>query len=219
MCGRYTLICIDDLGRRFRIYDPTLGYRSKFNVAPGSFMPVIINRGRNEVTMMQWGLPGTPAGSALIINARAETLAEKPAFCDLIKDRRCLIPATGFYEWKKEGTRSVPFYIRLKKNSLFAFAGLYNGWRDASGILHHAYAIVTTSPNDLVKPLHDRMPVILRPEDEERWIAGPEPSLSGLQEILAPFSPDEMAAYPVSSRVNKTDVDDERLIEPVPQLA
>jgi len=89
--------------------------------------------------------------------------------------RRCLISATGFYEWKKEGNRRVPFYFRLKENSLFAFTGLYDRWRDASGALHYAYTSVTINPNDLVKSFHDRMPVILRPDEEERWIAGPEP--------------------------------------------
>lgn len=218
MCGRYTLICIDDLGRRFRIYDPSLGNRSKFNVTPGDFMPVIVNHGRTEATGMKWGLPIDPERSLPVINARAETLIEKPAFCDLLKNQRCLIPATGFYEWKNEGSRRIPFYFRMKKKSLFAFAGLYDSWRDASGTLNHAYTIITTSSSDPVKPVHERMPVILRPEDEERWIAGPRPTSRELHEILAPVLPDEMEVYPVSSLVNKTGIDDKRLIEPVPQL-
>lgn len=222
MCGRYSLICIDDLGKRFRIYDPTLGIRSHFNIAPSQMMPVIVQHGHVEMVMMQWGLiPGRAkdAGKSMHpINARAETLAEKPMFCGLLKDKRCLVPASGFFEWKNEGTRKIPYYIHLKESSLFAIAGLYDVWYDAWNEAHLTYTIITTDANELVAPLHDRMPVILRQEDENRWLAGDAPDPDERKKILRPYPPGEMDAYPVSSRVNSPDVDDEQLIRPLVTL-
>jgi len=222
MCGRYSLIFIDDLGKRFRIYDPTLGIRSHFNIAPSQIMPVIVQRERVEMVMMQWGLiPNRvkdPKKSMHPVNARAETLTEKPMFSDLLKDKRCLVPASGFYEWKKDGTRKIPFYIHLRESSLFAIAGLYDVWYDAGTVAHPTYTIITTDANDLVAPLHDRMPAILKPEDEKRWLAGGAPLSDEMKKMLRPYPAGEMEAYPVSSRVNSPDVDDERLIQPLPTL-
>jgi len=117
MCGRYSLVFIDDLGNRFRVFNPMIGSRSRFNIAPGSEMPVIIHREKNELVMMKWGL--VPLWTQDIhtakrpINARAETLSEKPSFKELLKNQRCLVPASGFFEWKKEGSKKIPFYIHL----------------------------------------------------------------------------------------------------------
>ena len=222
MCGRYSLICIDDLGKRFRIYDPTLGIRSHFNIAPSQMMPVIVQHEHVEMVMMQWGLiPNRVKDSKKSmhpINARGETLAEKPLFCGLLKDKRCLVPASGFYEWKKEGTRKIPYYIHLKESSLFAIAGLYDVWYDACNEAHLTYTIITTDANELVAPLHDRMPVILKQEDENRWLTGDAPTPDEMKKILRPYPPGEMDAYPVSSRVNSPDVDDEQLIRPLATL-
>ena len=222
MCGRYSLICIDDLGNRFRVFEPTLGCRSRFNVAPSQEMPVILHRGRTEMIMMQWGLIASttkdPGTSVRPINARAESLAERTLFRTLLKDRRCLIPASGFYEWKKEGNRKTPFYIHLKEEALFAFAGLYDIWLDASGAQHPSFTIITTNANELVSPLHDRMPVILKRGDEERWLAAELPARDALSTILVPYPARMMETYPVASRVNSTDVDDEDLIRPLPTL-
>ena len=222
MCGRYSLICIDDLGRRFRIFDPMLGIRSHFNIAPSQVMPVIVQRENVEMVMMQWGLiPNRvkdPNKSMHPVNAKAETLAEKPMFCGLLKDRRCLVPASGFYEWKKEGTRKIPYYIHLNNSPLFAIAGLYDVWHDAGNAVHLTYTIVTTGANELVAPLHDRMPAILKREDEDRWLAGDAPASDEMKRILQSYPAGEMDAYPVSSRVNSTDADDERLIQPLTML-
>jgi putative SOS response-associated peptidase YedK len=222
MCGRYSLICIDDLGRRFRIFDPMLGIRSHFNIAPSQVMPVIVQRENVEMVMMQWGLiPNRvkdPNKSMHPVNAKAETLAEKPMFCGLLKDRRCLVPASGFYEWKKEGTRKIPYYIHLNNSPIFAIAGLYDVWHDAGNAAHLTYTIVTTGANELVAPLHDRMPAILKREDEDRWLAGDAPTSDEMKRILQSYPAGEMDAYPVSSRVNSTDVDDERLIQPLATL-
>ena len=132
MCGRYSLVFIDDLGNRFRVFNPMIGSRSRFNIAPGNEMPVIIHEEKNELVMMKWGL--VPHWTQDIttaqrpINARAETLSEKPSFKELLQNRRCLVPASGFFEWKKEGKKKIPFYIHLPKTPLFAFAGLYDQW-------------------------------------------------------------------------------------------
>jgi putative SOS response-associated peptidase YedK len=222
MCGRYSLICIDDLGKRFRIFDPTLGIRSRFNIAPSQFVPVIVQHEKTELVMMQWGLIPNwvkdPQKTTRPINAKAETLAEKPMFCSLLKNRRCLVPASGFYEWKKEGTRKIPYYIHLKDSPLFAIAGLYDVWYDACKEAHLTYTIITTDANELVVPLHDRMPVILMREDENRWLAGDTPAPDEMKLILRPYPAGEMEAYAVSPRVNSPDPDDERLIQPLETL-
>jgi putative SOS response-associated peptidase YedK len=223
MCGRYSLIFIDDLGKRFRIFDPTLGIRSHFNIAPSQMMPVIVHQhGKAGMVMMQWGLipqmAKEPERSLHPINAKAETLSEKPLFRGLLQNRRCLVPASGFYEWKKEGTRKIPFYIRLKDTPLFAFAGLYDVWYDANSLAHPSYTLVTTQANELVAPLHDRMPVILKRVDEERWLTGDAPAPDEMKKILGPYPAGEMEAYPVSSRVNSPDADDDRLIQPLKTL-
>jgi len=222
MCGRYSLICIDELGNRFRIYDPTLGCKSHFNIAPSQTMPVIVQHEHIEMVMMQWGLFSHGVkdlkGSVRPINARAETLAEKPMFHNLLKNKRCLIPASGFYEWKKEGTKKIPFYIHLKEEPLFAFAGLYDVWHDVSGETHLTYTIITTEANDLVAHIHNRMPVILKQENEDRWLSGDAPTPGEMREILAPYPSEKMAMYPVSSRLNSPTVDDSGLILPLETL-
>ena len=222
MCGRYSLICIDDLGKRFRVFIPTLGIRSHFNIAPSQIMPVIVHNERNEMVMMQWGLIPNwvkdPKKSMHPINAKAETLAEKPLFCGLLKNRRCLVPASGFFEWKKNGTRKIPYYIRLKDTSLFAIAGLYDVWYDAWNEAHPTYTIITTDANNLISPLHDRMPAILKQEDEDCWLTGNAQTSEEITRVLCPYPDCEMEAYPVSSRVNSPDADDENLIQPVKTL-
>ena len=223
MCGRYSLICIDDLGRRFRVYDPTLGCRSRFNVAPGDTMPVVIQRERIGMVMMQWGLiphgtTDTP-GANHPINARSETLGQKPMFRSLLEKNRCLVPASGFYEWKNDGVRKVPYYIRLNSARVFAFAGLCDVWHDSSGIAHPTYTIITTCANDLIAPIHSRMPVVLKQEDEPLWLSGTYAALEERENLLCPYPSGEMEAYVVSPRVNKADAaDDQRLIEPVKGL-
>lgn len=223
MCGRYSLIFIDDLGKRFRIFDPMLGIRSHFNVAPSQMMPVIVHHhGQAGMVMMQWGLiprmTRDPKISVHPINAKGETLTERPMFRNLLQTQRCLVPASGFYEWKREGTRKIPFYIHLKDAPLFAIAGLYDVWYDANTTAHPTYTIVTTAANELVAPLHDRMPVILKRGDEDRWLTGDAPAPDEMKKILGPYPADEMEAYPVSSRVNNTDADDERLIQSLKTL-
>ncbi|MDO9325342.1 MAG: SOS response-associated peptidase [Methanoregula sp.] len=223
MCGRYSLICIDDLGNRFRIFNPMLGARSKFNIAPGTRQPVIVQgTGGRELVQMQWGLVSrgtkTLTGTHPIINARAESLLEKSLFASLVKTKRCLVPASGFFEWKHEGTRKQPFYLHLTDQPLFAFAGLYDVWHDPAGAIIVTYTIITTGPNALVTPIHNRMPVILSPDYEEQWLAGSQPDVGLLREMLAPYPAEQMAMHPVSPLVNTPSADDERVIRPVVSL-
>lgn len=219
MCGRYSLICTDDLGNRFRIYLSTLGCRSRFNVAPSQTMPVVVQHEHTEMVMMEWGLvphwAKDPKRSHRPINARAETLAEKPMFRGLLKHNRCLIPASGFYEWRQDGSRKQPYYLHLKDVPLFAFAGLYEIWHDAGGAAFPTYTIITTEANELVNPIHNRMPVILKPEDEVRWLALEPPASDEIQALLTPYSAEAMDAHPISSRVNSPSEDDEQLILPL----
>jgi putative SOS response-associated peptidase YedK len=219
MCGRYSLICIDDLGNRFRVFDPMMGARSRFNVAPGDEMPVIVRGEKNGIVRMRWGL--VPHWTKDIrearkpINARAESLLEKPMFRPLLKTGRCLVPASGFYEWKKEWGRKVPFYFHLPASPLFAFAGLYDSWQNPGGTTLTTYTIITCESNTLLKEVHSRMPVILCREDEERWLS-PEPvSPHELNRILSPYPAAAMEKVPVSDLVNNPSLDDERLVQPL----
>ena len=151
-------------------------------------------------------------------NAKAETLAEKPMFRSLLKNKRCLVPASGFYEWKKEGTRKIPYYIHLKDSPVFAFAGLYDVWYDAFNEAHPTYTVIITDANELVAPLHNRMPVILKRDDESRWLSGETPTSDEMKKILGPYPSGEIDAYPVSLRVNSPADDDEQLIRPLVTL-
>jgi putative SOS response-associated peptidase YedK len=222
MCGRYSLACIDDLCGRFRVIDPMIGFRSHFNIAPGSTNPAIVVHERAEAVMMQWGL--VPHWTRDIkearrpINARAEGLAEKPMFRDLLRTKRCIVPASGFFEWKPEGGRKVPFYFHVRDDPVFAFAGLYDIWSNPAGSTLTTYTIITTAANSLMAPIHDRMPVILRQDDEMRWLSRDVLISEDMHRILAPYPPEGMEAYPVSERVNSPVVDDKGVIERVQEL-
>jgi putative SOS response-associated peptidase YedK len=153
-----------------------------------------------------------------VINARAETLLSRPSFRGAVQDRRCLVPASGFYEWKREGPRKVPFYIRLTGSPLFTFAGLYGTLRDPSGGEHATFAIITTEPNRLVAGLHDRMPAILPRKREETWLRPGPVGPADLESLLAPYPAGEMEAFPVSGKVNDPANEGPDLIRPLPGL-
>jgi putative SOS response-associated peptidase YedK len=222
MCGRYSLACIDDLCGRFRVIDPMIGFRSHFNIAPGSTNPVIVVHERAEAVMMQWGLVPHWAKDITAthrpFNARAEGLAEKSMFRDLLRTKRCIVPASGFFEWKQEGGRKVPFYFHVRDDPVFAFAGLYDVWSNPAGTTLTTCTIITTTPNELMAPIHNRMPVILRQDDEMRWLSRDVLPADEVKRILAPYPAELMEAYPVSERVNRTDADDEGVIAPVKGL-
>lgn len=214
MCGRYTLTTPGD------VLAPALGLESvptltpRWNIAPSQ--PVAIVRaggaGRRELAVVRWGLiPHWAKEAALgerMINARAETLAEKPAFRDSFRRRRCLIPADGFYEWQKSAAGKQPFLIRLRAATPFAFAGLWSSWRDPQGgTALDSCAIVTTTPNELTAPIHDRMPVILPPAAFATWL-DPDATATASAALLVPYPANEMAALAVSKRVNSPAHDD-----------
>jgi putative SOS response-associated peptidase YedK len=217
MCGRYSLVCIDDLGQRFRVHIPTFGLRSRFNIAPGTDVPVIVAGGTDRrCVSARWGLVPSwakdPAIGRRLINARAETLTAKPAFGRLVARKRCLIPASGFYEWTPVGQGRIPYYIRMQDDCLFAFAGLYDDWHDPAGQTVTTCVIITTEPNEVVRPIHTRMPAILREGDEEHWLAAHPLPAAEIARMLAPYPADGMEAYPVSTAVNSPASEGEGLI-------
>ncbi len=227
MCGRYSLQTEAHLlAEHFQLPKiPSLTPR--FNIAPSQ--PVAIVRvppapdmqqadGR-ELTLARWGLiPGwakDSASGAQPIIAKAETAAEKPMFRDAFRRRRCLIPADGFYEWRREDMRKQPVYICMKDRAPFAFAGLWEHWENQDGQAIESCTILTTEPNDLLKPIHNRMPVILDPKDYDLWLDPDVRDAGKLRRLLGPYPPEDMAAYPVSLRVNNPRNDDPACIEPL----
>src|SRR5687768_8735432 len=216
MCGRYELQEIEGLGARFRATSVRLDLSPRYNVAPGQVMPVVVNKaGENSLEMMKWGLVPSWAKDARIgnkmINARAETILEKPSFRKPLQSKRCLVPVSGFYEWHDTGQGKIPYHIYLKDEPVFALAGLYDIWLDPDGQELDTYTIVTTSANSFMERLHNRMPVILPQDREDMWL-DPATPLSGLVTLLSPFEPRKMAAAPASQRVNSVRNDDAGLL-------
>jgi putative SOS response-associated peptidase YedK len=204
MCGRFSFVFEDALIlERFGIRVSTAIYKARYNCSPTQSLAVIADNAPGSLQLFRWGLvpswaKDTSIGSKLI-NARAETITEKPSFKNAFRNRRCLVPATGFFEWKRTGG-VTPYNIGMKNGDVFCFAGLWDKWVSGEGEIIHSFTIVTTSPNELMAQIHDRMPVILHRDDEQRWISQtPE---SSLVELLKPFPAGLMDAWPVSNLVN-----------------
>ena len=205
MCGRYSLVPTESIAARFDVQQVQLPLAPRYNVAPSQAMPVVVRNSPNRLVEMQWGLIPSwskePRAQFSTINARAETITKSPVFRGPFKSQRCLVPASGFYEWQRTDQGKQPFCIQLRDGELFAFAGLYDVWHDADGNELYSYTVITTAPNDLVAPIHNRMPVILHQEDEDAWLdkaSDPAQLLS----LLKAYPADAMAAYPVSRAVN-----------------
>ena len=205
MCGRYAIVQADKVGERFEATDAQLPLLPRYNVAPSQANPVVVRNSPNRVVLMQWGLVPAwskePRTQFSTINARAETVATSAVFRGPFKSRRCLVPASAFYEWRKTSEGKQPYCIRLRGGELFAFAGLYDIWRDGDGNELQSYTIITTAANELVAPLHNRMPVILHRDDEGAWLdksTDPE----RLKALLAPFPAEAMETFPVSRALN-----------------
>ena len=221
MCGRYTLTpephelqLLLDLGPFTHIVQP------RYNIAPTQPVPIVKDPNTRAVELYRWGLvpfwaKDLDIGSRLI-NARAETAAQKPAFRAAFKYRRCLILADGFYEWKKEqqSNAKTPYLFKLKDDAPFTFAGLYEHWEPPVGGELHTCTILTCEPNELVGQMHSRMPVMLDAEARWRWL-DPELDQRSLQALLKPYPADEMKAYPVSKAVNSPGNDTPDVVEPV----
>ncbi len=225
MCGRFRLTRVDKLAGRFDI-EPEDDWAPRYNIAPTQNVEVIRQHAEEPKrfgSQMRWGLIPSWAKDASIgfkmINARAGTVASKPAFSDALKNRRCLIPADGFYEWQKNGKTKTPFCFTMADESVFAFAGLWEQWRNPAGQLVETCSIITTTPNALCADVHDRMPVILPDDAYDLWLAPSFQKADMVCDLLKPFDPTLMRRYEVSSRVNLVKNDDAACAEPVVSAA
>jgi len=223
MCGRYRL------SRRKQIIEEYFetapwddDWDPRYNIAPTQRVPVIRQHPKEpvrQISLMKWGLiphwAKNASEAANTINARSETAAIKPAFRDPMRFRRCLIPADGFYEWARKGTSKQPYCFEVQDGDLFAFAGLWDGWKDASGNWAKTCSILTTTPNALTSAVHDRMPVILRPDAYDLWLDPGYNDVHVVSELLKPYDANAMKSYPVSVRVNRVENDDQECTQPV----
>jgi putative SOS response-associated peptidase YedK len=216
MCGRYKLSRRKQIiVEHFDCVDWQDGWSPRYNIAPTQPIPVIRQHPKEPVrqlSLMKWGLIPSWAkdmsGAARMINARSETAGAKPAFRDALKSRRCLIPADGFYEWMRTGKTKQPYCFEVNRGELFAFAGLWERWRDPSGQWIKSCAILTTTPNAVTSAIHDRMPVILDRDSYDLWLDPGMQNVSAISDLLKPFDPLMMRCYPVSTRVNSVANDD-----------
>ena len=220
MCGRYTQTAnLESLTSRFGLTDTSEMFGLRYNLAPGQQAPVLIKDAFLTASLMQWGLVPSwarnPSIGYKLINARAETLQEKPSFKKSLVDRRCLVLADGFYEWRKSAGGNQPYLIRLNKGAPFGFAGLWDCWRGSDGHVLKTFTILTTVANALVEPIHKRMPVILDRQQRDAWLlpwAGPE----GIRQFCDPFPALAMETIPVSDYVNNPAHDSVKCVQAVP---
>jgi putative SOS response-associated peptidase YedK len=223
MCGRYRLSRHKQIVEEyFAVPSGLEDWNPRYNIAPTQPVPVIRQHPkepRRDLSLMRWGLIPSWArdssGAARMINARAETAAALPAFRDALKQRRCLLPADGFYEWKRSPAGKQPYCFEVNDGELFAFAGLWDRWRSPDGQWIKSCSILTTAPNTVTALVHDRMPVILTKEDYDLWL---DPGITNpalVSELLKPCDPLRMRSYPVSSRVNQVQHDDADCAVPI----
>jgi putative SOS response-associated peptidase YedK len=223
MCGRYRL------SRRKQIIEEYFetapwddDWDPRFNIAPTQPVPVVRLHPKEsvrQISMMKWGLiphwAKDPSIATSTINAKSETAATKPAFRDPFRLRRCLVPADGFYEWKKTGTSKQPFCFEVAEEELFAFAGLWDGWKNPEGQWIKTCSILTTTPNAVTSAVHDRMPVILDPGSYDLWLDPGIQNVAVVSELLKPYDARSMRCYPVSTRINHVANDDGECSRPV----
>ena len=223
MCGRYRL------SRRKQIIEEYFGsapwdddWNPRYNIAPTQQVPVIRQHPKEpvrQISTMRWGLvphwAKDPSGAANTINARSENAAMKPAFRDPMRFRRCLIPADGFYEWKRTANSRQPYCFEVSDGELFAFAGLWDGWKNGDGEWIKTCTILTTTPNALTSTVHDRMPVILSRDSYDIWLDPGMTDVQVISELLKPYDHNAMRSYPVSTRVNRVENDDQECSRPV----
>ena len=219
MCGRFTIGTPEKIPVRFKTSNKMPLFDPSWNIAPSRVIPTITRNSPNQITMMKWGLEfgnGSPFGT---INIRSESCADKPFFKHLLLSKRCLIVADSFYEWgvvNLEGKdEKYPFNFFLKDRKLFGFAGLYNEVEGRDGKPKLTCAILTTMPNETVKKVHHRMPVILKEEDEDIWLNPENNDFDKLFALLKPYDSGEIKMQIVSKRVNSPGIDDEKLVEPL----
>jgi putative SOS response-associated peptidase YedK len=223
MCGRYTIHSSKEaLEKHFGVHsDNEELFQADYNVSPGAHHPVCLmpKPGKKGIGGLYWGLiPEWATDKSIafkLMNARSETLDQKPSFQKSFERHRCLIPANGFYEWKKEGSSKRPYYIFVPERPLFAFAGLYARWFNPETNQYvWSYTIITTEANEKLKPLHDRMPVILQERDYEEWLSPTKTDTQGLKRLFVGLSDNEVDLFEVSDAVNSTRNNNENLILP-----
>lgn len=220
MCGRFSLTASgEDLAAEFGL-DETPELSPRFNIAPSQPVLVVRRRGgRRTASSLRWGLPASgPEQPELLINARSETAAARPAFRDAFRLRRCLIPASGFYEWKRGREGPRPFHFRRPDQRLLAFAGLWNPAPPQPGTDDGACVILTTDANALVAAVHDRMPVIVPPESYEAWLSGPAAGEGSIASLLRPFPEAGLEAVAVSTAVNSAASEGPQCLAPPPEI-
>lgn len=221
MCGRFNLVGPGNLHYRFATQNELPGLPPRYNIAPSQQIVIVTNQ--REMQLVRWGLLPHWAKEAKFggktINARAESVATKPSYRGPFRYRRCLVPATGFYEWLTTPEGKVPYHIRLKSGEVFGMAGLYDTWIDAEGNELRTCAIITTEANELMAPIHNRMPVIIRPEDEALWLDPDVTDPERLQPLLVPYAAGEMVASPVSTALNRPANESEDVYYPAAAVA
>jgi len=220
MCGRYTIIAkAEEIEKRFNVEVPET-FSPRYNAAPSQILPVITNKNPEGISLFHWGLIPSWAKdksiSSKLINARSETITEKASFKSAIKQRRCLVIADGFYEWKRSSKKSkIPYRIMLTSKELFSFAGLWEEYEDEDQQTIHTFTIITTTANAAISKIHERMPVILDRDTEKTWLDGTKTTDDHL-ELLQPYQEDLMSFHTISPLVNKVSNDNPQLIVPTP---
>ena len=207
------------MAKDFGVQEITDDLQPSFNVAPTDNVAVVLNNGVKQLVAMRWGLvpfwATDPKIASKHINARAETLTVRPAFKDAFKRRRCLVVADGFFEWQKQGATKIPLFIHLEPERPFGFAGLYEIWTPPLGEKLVTCTIITTEPNELVRPIHDRMPVILPKDAEDFWLDSAVEDHTRLLDLLQPYQASDMSAFTVSKLVNSVKNNSPECIQPV----
>jgi putative SOS response-associated peptidase YedK len=222
LCGRFvrksTITVIED---EFDIYEVQWAFEPSYNIAPSQDIACVIGNGGNRLVKFRWGLvpfwAEDPSIGYKMINARAETLAQKKSFARVFKTQRCLVVADGFYEWRKltDGKRKIPMYVHLRADRPFGFAGLYENWKSKDGKLLQTCTIITTQPNELMMSIHNRMPAIITPNERNVWLNKEIQDPEVLMPLLRPYDSTSMEAYMVSTRVNSPSYNEPDCIEPV----
>lgn len=223
MCGRYRLSRRKQVIEDYFVAEPSdVAWEPRYNIAPTQSVLTIRHQPEDAtrtLSLMHWGLIPSwskgPSAGAGLINARSETAASKPAFRDALRLRRCLIPADGFYEWQRISKGKQPFCFEVGDGEVFAFAGLWDQWKSATGEMVESCSILTTTPNSVTADVHNRMPVILRKDDCDLWLDSKMRSVVAVSGLLKPFDGSRMRRFPVSPRVNAVQNDDEACADPI----
>ncbi len=225
MCGRYVLKeAIKELEKRYgAVPDGIFEFTPNYNAAPSHQMPILLcDEGGRKITLMRWGLvpfwAENPNTGYSMINARAETLSKKRSFSKVFQAQRCIVPANGFYEWKKTSSGKIPHYITTADDGLMNFAGLYEIWYGNDGVRIPSFTIITTDSNEAIKGLHDRMPAMLVPEEFSIWLNPNEKNTDILQDLLHPWPDDGIRFYRVGTEVNNVRNTGAHLVEPYRDL-